>query len=96
MTYHRLHSIDPSANIDIDTLRFIEPVVSNEEGDMVCWYSATVRNNEHKLYIIEASHFLSLDVAPETHVPKDFWNAMAIPEWNKAIETDQQLLLVRP
>ena len=44
---------------------------------MVYWYSATVRNHEHKLYIIETSHFLSLDVAPEPHVPKDFWKAMA-------------------
>jgi hypothetical protein len=33
--YDRLPSVDPSANIDIDTLRFNKPVVSNEEGDMV-------------------------------------------------------------
>jgi hypothetical protein len=38
-------------------------------------------------FVIETSHFLSLDVAPELHVPKDFWKAMAIPEWNKAIDT---------
>ena len=88
VTFHKLPSVDPSTNVDTDTLRFNEPVVANEEGDMVYWYSATVRNNEHKLYIIEASHFLSLDVVKETHVPKDFWKAMAIPEWNKAIDTE--------
>jgi hypothetical protein len=38
--------------------------------------------------MVETSHFMSLDIAPEPHIPKDFWKAMAIPEWNKAIDTE--------
>jgi hypothetical protein len=31
---------------------------------------------------------MSIDIAPEPRIPKDFWKAMAIPEWNKAIDTE--------
>ena len=31
---------------------------------------------------------MTMNIAPEPHVPKDFWKAMAIPEWNKAIDTE--------
>jgi hypothetical protein len=55
---------------------------------MVYWYSTSVRSHEHKLSIIETSHFVSLDIAPEHHIPKVFWKAMALPEWNKAIDTE--------
>ena len=54
---------------------------------MVYWYSTSVRT-KHRLYVIETSHFLSMNIATEPHVPKDFWKAMAIPEWNKAIDTE--------
>jgi hypothetical protein len=40
------------------------------------------------LSVIETSHCISLDVAPEPHILKDYWKAMAIPEWNKAIGTE--------
>jgi hypothetical protein len=62
--------------------------LSNELADMVYWYSTSVRNEERKLSIIETSHFMSLDIAPEPHIPKDFWKTMALPEWNKAIDTE--------
>jgi hypothetical protein len=55
---------------------------------MVYWYSTSVRNQEHKLSIIETFHFMSLQIAPELHIPKDFWKAMALREWNKAIDTE--------
>ena len=29
-----------------------------------------------------------MNIAPKPRVPKDFWKAMAIPEWNKAIDTE--------
>ena len=88
MTYHRLPTVPPSSNIDIDTLRLDQRIVNNEEEDMMYWSSTSVRNHEHRLAVIETSHFLSLDIAAEPHVPKDFWKAMAIPEWNKAIDTE--------
>jgi hypothetical protein len=55
---------------------------------MVYWYSTSVRNHEDRLHVIETSHFLTMNIAAESHVPKDFWKAMAIPEWNKAIDTE--------
>ena len=55
---------------------------------MVNWYSTSVRNHEHSLYVIETSHFMTMNIAAEPHVPRDFWKAMAIPEWNKAIDTE--------
>jgi hypothetical protein len=82
------HSVNPSTNIDIEKININKPIVSNELGDMVYWYSTSVRNHEHMLSVIETSHFMSLDVAPEPHIPKDFWKAVAIPEWNKAIDTE--------
>jgi hypothetical protein len=80
VTYHKLPTIHPTANIDIENIDINKPIVSNEFGYMVYWYSTTVRNHEHKLTIIETSHFMSLDIAPEPQIPKDFWKAMAIPE----------------
>jgi hypothetical protein len=77
VTYHKLPTIHPSTNIDIDINK---PIVSNEFGDMVYWYSTTFLNHDHKLTIIETSHSMSLDIAPEPHIPKDFWKAMAIAE----------------
>jgi hypothetical protein len=88
VTYHKLPTIHPSTNIDIENIDINKPIVSNEFGDMVYWYSITVRNHEYKLTIIETSHFMSLDIAPETHIPEDFWKKMAIPEWNMAIDTE--------
>jgi hypothetical protein len=88
ITFNRVPTVPPSSNIDIDTLRDNEHIVHNEEEDMVYWYSTSVRNHEHSLHVIETSHFLTMNIAPEPHVPKDFWKAMAIPEWNKAIDTE--------
>jgi hypothetical protein len=79
VTYRKLPTIHPSTNIDIENIDINKTIVSNEFGDMVYWYSTTVRNHEHKLTIIETSHFMNLDIAPETQIPKDFWKAMAIP-----------------
>ena len=48
-----------------------------------------VRNHEHFLSLIEASHheklFINFD---QLNVPKSFWKAMAIPEWKNAIDTE--------
>ena len=88
ITYHRLPTTLPSTNIDIDTLNINTPIVSYVEGDMVYWYSTSVPDHEHRLSLIEKSHFLSLDIAIEPHVHKDFRKALPIPEWNKAIDTD--------
>jgi hypothetical protein len=81
MTYHKLPTIHENIYIN-------KPIVSNEFGDMVYWNSTTVRNQEHKQTVIETSHFMSLDIAPEPHIQKDFWKAMAIPGWNKAFDTE--------
>jgi hypothetical protein len=86
--YHKVPTIHPSTNIDIENIDINKPLVSNESGDMVYWYSTTVRNHGHKLTIIETSNFMSLDIAPEPNILKDFWKAMAIPEWNNAIDTE--------
>ena len=78
MTYHRLPTVPTSTNIDIVTLRLDVPIVNTEEEDMVYWYSTSVRNHEHRLAVIETSHFLSLDIAAEPHVSKDFWKACGL------------------
>jgi hypothetical protein len=88
VTYHKLPTVHPSANIDIEDININKPIISNEFGDMVYWYSTSIRNHEHELSIIETSHFMSLDIAPESHIPKDFWKAMTLPEWNKSIDTE--------
>jgi hypothetical protein len=78
--YHRLPTVHPSTNIDIETININKPIVSNEFGDMVYWSSTSVRDQEHMLSVIDTSQFMGLDVAPEPHIP--------IPEWNKAIDTE--------
>jgi hypothetical protein len=52
------------------------------------WCTGTQHQFAHSLYVIETSHYLTMNIVPESHVPKDFWKAMAIPEWNKAIDTE--------
>jgi hypothetical protein len=37
VTYHKLPTIHPSTNIDIENIDINEPIVSNEFGDMVYW-----------------------------------------------------------
>jgi hypothetical protein len=49
---------------------------------MVYWYSTSVFNDKHKLSIIETSHFMSLDVAPEPTSRKTSGN-----RWNMVIDT---------
>jgi hypothetical protein len=51
--YHRLPTVSPPTNVDIYTLNINTPIASNEEGDMVLWYSTSVRNHEHRLSLIE-------------------------------------------
>ena len=80
--------IPASTYIDTDTLGINTPLVTAENDDMVYWYSTSVRNHEHKLALIETSHFNQMLIPTDPHIPKDFWKAMAIPEWNKAIDTE--------
>ena len=91
-------SIDPApvqiipnitSDIDENDIGINTPIQSIENDDAVYWYSTHVRNHEHFLSLIEASHhdklFINFD---QLNVPKSFWKAMAIPEWQKAIDTE--------
>ena len=63
-------------NIGINT-----PIRNIENDDAIYWYSTQVKNHEHFLSLIEASHHEKLFINFETiNVPKIFWKAMAIPE----------------
>ena len=80
------NSISDINNIDIG---INTPIQSIENDDAVYWYSTHVRNHEHFLSLIEASHhdklFTNFD---QINVPKSFWKAMAISEWKTAIDTE--------
>jgi hypothetical protein len=69
---HWLPTVNPSFNIDFEEININKHIVSNEFEDMVYWHSTSVCNHEHMLSVIETSHFMSLDVAPEPHFPRDF------------------------
>ena len=77
------------SDINIDDIGINTPIQSIENDDAVYWYSTHVRNHEHFLSLIEASHHDKLFINFDTlNVPKTFWKAMAIPEWKTAIDTE--------
>ena len=69
------------SDIDDNDIGINTPIQNIENDDAVYWYSTHVRNHEHFLSLIEASHheklFINFD---QLNVPKSFWKAMAIPE----------------
>ena len=77
------------SDIDDNDIGINTPIQNIENDDAVYWYSTHVRNHEHFLSLIEASHheklFINFD---QINVPKSFWKAMAIPEWKNAIDTE--------
>ena len=77
------------SDIDDNDIGINTPIQNIENDDAVYWYSTHVRNHEHFLSLIEASHheklFINFD---QLNVPKSFWKAMAIPEWKNAIDTE--------
>ena len=77
------------SDIDANDIGINTPIQNIESDDAVYWYSTHVRNHEHFLSLIGASHheklFINFD---QLNVPKSFWKAMAIPEWKNAIDTE--------
>ena len=88
VTYTKIPPPIPIPDPDAPPVGINTPVVTPEEGDMIYWYSTSVRNHEYNLSVIETSHFLQLGIPIDPHVPKTFWKAMAIPEWKVAIDTE--------
>ena len=97
-TKHKAVSLDPTpvtipphtiSDIDASNIGINTPITNIENDDCVYWYSTRIRNHEHFLSIIEASHHDKLFIDFDTlNVPKTFWKAMAIPEWAAAIDTE--------
>ena len=84
-----IRNIDNISDIDANDIGNNTPIQNIENDDAVYWYSTHVRNHEHFLSLIEASHhdklFINFD---QLNVPKSFWKAMAIPGWKNAIDTE--------
>ena len=90
------HPVPPSSTVsapDHPSLirRVRQPPVfkENEDPDAVYWYSMLVDTHEYPLKMVELTHYnLSVKIK-DPDVPKNFWEAMRIPDWEAAINKER-------
>ena len=60
-----------------------------DDPDAVYWYSVFVDSHEYPLRQVETSHFSLSVKIKDPNVPKSFWDAMCLPEWEAAINKER-------
>lgn len=82
---------DPSTTSTISSKRVnTRPIdYKPEEPDAVYWYSIFVDTHEYPLRQVETSHFSLAVKIKHPNVPKSFWEAMKLPEWEAAINKER-------
>ena len=61
----------------------------NQEEDAIYWYSTFIDTHEYCLSKVETAHVTQSIKIVEPYTPKNFWDAMRLPEWEEAINKER-------